>query len=118
MGCAIAIRTRHLPIAALHRQPARSSRGSLSEWGKHTAMTWANRVPLLFAVPGGSGGVVSEGFAELVDVYPTLADLAGRGGGLVGWLPPWKRKGRYNVVGRVHAVIMPSSRRHHVATTR
>ena len=63
-------------------------------------MTWANRVPLLFSTPtqrealaaasatggassAGSAGstgtarsnVVSQYFAELVDVMPTLADL-------------------------------------------
>lgn len=51
--------------------------GENNEWGKHTAMTWANHAPLLFAEPGGTGGVVSEGFAEFVDIYPTLAELAG-----------------------------------------
>ena len=55
--------------------------GENNEWGKHTAMTRANRAPLLFAVPGGEAAVVGEGegdgFAEFVDVFPTLADLAG-----------------------------------------
>ena len=45
-------------------------------------MTWANRVPLLFSPPqqrygGVSGHIVRESFAELVDVMPTLCDLAG-----------------------------------------
>ena len=45
-------------------------------------MTWANRVPLLFSTPqqrhgGVSGRTVSDSFAELVDVMPTLCDLAG-----------------------------------------
>lgn len=51
--------------------------GENNEWAKHTAMTWANRAPLLFAVPGGHGRVVANGFAEFVDIFPTLADLAG-----------------------------------------
>ena len=51
--------------------------GENNEWAKHTSMTWANRVPLLFAVPGGDGKVVSNSFAELVDIMPTLAELAG-----------------------------------------
>jgi iduronate 2-sulfatase len=51
--------------------------GENNEWAKHTAMTWANRAPLLFAMPGGTHNVVSESFAEFVDIYPTLADLAG-----------------------------------------
>jgi hypothetical protein len=53
--------------------------GENNEWAKHTAMTWANRAPLLFAVPGltSSGGAVSEDFAEFVDIMPTLTDFAG-----------------------------------------
>jgi iduronate 2-sulfatase len=56
--------------------------GENNEWAKHTAMTWANRVPLLFSMPQqrygkNGGGVVSQSFAELVDVMPTLLDLAG-----------------------------------------
>ena len=51
--------------------------GENNEWAKHTAMTWANNAPLLFAIPGGSGNVVSSSYAEFVDIYPTLADLAG-----------------------------------------
>ena len=50
--------------------------GDNNEWGKHTAMTRANRAPLLFAAPGGRPGV-RRGFAELVDIFATLADLAG-----------------------------------------
>ena len=52
--------------------------GENNEWAKHTAMTWANRAPLLFAVPGlTSIGAVSEDFAEFVDIMPTLTDFAG-----------------------------------------
>ena len=50
--------------------------GENNEWAKHTAMTRANRAPLLFAHPA-HGGKVSQSFAEFVDIYPTLADLAG-----------------------------------------
>ena len=50
--------------------------GDNNEWAKHTAMTRANRVPLLFAAPGARPSV-QRGYAELVDIYATLADLAG-----------------------------------------
>ena len=52
--------------------------GENNEWAKHTAMTWANRAPLLFSAPGAPAGqVVDRSFAEFVDLHPTLADLAG-----------------------------------------
>lgn len=50
--------------------------GENNEWAKHTAMTRASHAPLLFSVPGVSGRV-SDDFAEFVDIFPTLADLAG-----------------------------------------
>ena len=50
--------------------------GDNNEWAKHTAMTRANRTPLLFAAPGARPSV-QRGFAELVDIFATLADLAG-----------------------------------------
>ena len=45
-------------------------------WGKHTTMEQANRVPLMIHVPGGDGAYTST-LAELMDLFPTLADLAG-----------------------------------------
>ena len=52
--------------------------GENNEWAKRTAMTWANRAPLLFAVPGlTTAGAVSGDYAEFVDIFPTLADFAG-----------------------------------------
>ena len=39
-------------------------------------MTRANRTPLLFAAPGARPSV-QRGYAELVDIYATLADLVG-----------------------------------------
>jgi len=45
-------------------------------WGKHTTMEQANRVPLMIHVPGKAGGNAST-LVELLDLYPTLAELAG-----------------------------------------
>jgi len=45
-------------------------------WTKHTNYEEANRIPLLIAAPGHSHGA-TKAFAETVDVFPTLAELAG-----------------------------------------
>ena len=45
--------------------------------GKTTLWERSARVPLIFAGPGLPTGEVSNSPAELLDVYPTLADLAG-----------------------------------------
>jgi iduronate 2-sulfatase len=45
-------------------------------WGKHTTMEQANRVPLLIRVPGNKGGD-ADTLVELLDLFPTLAELAG-----------------------------------------
>lgn len=45
-------------------------------WGKHTTMEQANRVPLMIHVPGMSGGD-ADTLVELLDLFPTLAELAG-----------------------------------------
>jgi len=50
--------------------------GDHGMWGKHTTMEQANRVPLLIHVPGHDGGTTAT-MAELMDLYPTLAELAG-----------------------------------------
>lgn len=50
--------------------------GDHGVWGKHTNFELATRIPLMVAVPGKKGGV-SSALVETVDVYPTLAALAG-----------------------------------------
>ena len=45
-------------------------------WGKHTTMEQANRVPLLILVPGKRGGSTNA-LVELMDLFPTLVELAG-----------------------------------------
>ncbi len=45
-------------------------------WGKHTNFELAARIPLMVAAPG-KRGAVSSALIETVDIYPTLAALAG-----------------------------------------
>lgn len=50
--------------------------GDHGMWGKHTTMEQANRVPLLIRVPGMARGR-SANLVELLDLFPTLSELAG-----------------------------------------
>ncbi len=52
--------------------------GEHQAWAKHSNVENDTRVPLLISVPGMKhAGEQSDALVELVDVYPTLADLAG-----------------------------------------
>ena len=52
--------------------------GEHGSWCKQTNYSIDTRVPLLIRAPGvGAGGKKSDRLAELVDLYPTLCDLAG-----------------------------------------
>lgn len=51
--------------------------GDLGEWGKNTNFELATRSPLLMRIPGRAGGRTIEAVVELVDLYPTLAELCG-----------------------------------------
>jgi iduronate 2-sulfatase len=47
-------------------------------WTKHTNYEQANRIPLIVVAPGvAAPGSATKQLAESVDIYPTLADLAG-----------------------------------------
>lgn len=52
--------------------------GDHGYWTKHTNYEQCNRIPLIIAAPGVTrAGTVSRQLAETVDVFPTLAELAG-----------------------------------------
>ncbi|MDG1875671.1 MAG: sulfatase [Mariniblastus sp.] len=51
--------------------------GEQGLWGKTTNFELDTRVPLIVRVPGMARGTSSNSIVELVDLYPTLADLAG-----------------------------------------
>ncbi len=52
--------------------------GEYCSWGKRTNYETDTRCPLIISAPGASGnGESSSALVELVDVYPTLCELAG-----------------------------------------
>ncbi|MCB1087980.1 MAG: sulfatase, partial [Verrucomicrobiae bacterium] len=52
--------------------------GDLGIWTKHTNYEQANRIPLVFVAPGvAKPGSSTRQLAESVDIFPTLAELAG-----------------------------------------
>ncbi|MGI9244475.1 MAG: exo-alpha-sialidase [Verrucomicrobiales bacterium] len=54
--------------------------GEHTSWCKHTNFEVDARVPLIVRVPGVTDGAASSGsLVELIDLYPTLCDLAGIG---------------------------------------
>ena len=46
-------------------------------WCKHSCYETSMRVPLIIRAPGFQGGLKTDGLTELIDVYPTLSELAG-----------------------------------------
>lgn len=50
--------------------------GEHNFWGKHNTMHLATRVPLIIRVPGKNPGA-SSSLVEVLDIYPTLCELAG-----------------------------------------
>lgn len=55
------------------------SLGEHGEWEKFTNYEHGTRVPLIIRAPfiSGSAGIITNTITELIDVYPTIADLAG-----------------------------------------
>ncbi len=51
--------------------------GDQGMWTKHTNYEEANRIPLFVIAPGVTKPGTTGGFAETVDLYPTLVELAG-----------------------------------------
>lgn len=52
--------------------------GDHAIWSKHTNYEEANRIPLIIVAPGvGQPGTSTNQLTETVDIYPTLAELAG-----------------------------------------
>ena len=51
--------------------------GDYGNWNKWTNLTLDTRVPLIVRAPGVRGGRQSDALVELVDLYPTLSELAG-----------------------------------------
>ncbi len=51
--------------------------GDHGMWCKHTNFELDARVPLIVRAPGKKAGAASDGLVEFVDIYPTLAELAG-----------------------------------------
>ena len=51
--------------------------GDYDNWNKWTNLSIDTRVPLIVRAPGLEGGLQSDALVELVDIYPTLADLSG-----------------------------------------
>ena len=51
--------------------------GEHGMWVKHCVFETSLRVPLIVRAPGAKRGVESAALTELVDMYPTLCDLAG-----------------------------------------
>jgi iduronate 2-sulfatase len=51
--------------------------GDHGMWSKHSNYEQATRIPLIVSAPGTTSHGVSEAMIESVDLYPTLAELAG-----------------------------------------
>jgi iduronate 2-sulfatase len=51
--------------------------GEHTLWCKHSCYETSMRVPLLLRVPGTKGGLRTAALTELIDVYPSLCELAG-----------------------------------------
>ena len=53
------------------------SLGEHGLWAKHSSFNVANQIPVIVRAPGMSKGQMAKGLIESIDIYPTLAELAG-----------------------------------------
>ncbi len=51
--------------------------GEHSFWSKHNLLYTSKHAPLIISAPGFSTNVATSSIVELIDIYPTLCDLAG-----------------------------------------
>jgi iduronate 2-sulfatase len=51
--------------------------GEHNFWGKHNLLHNSTHAPLIICAPGFKKGVRTDGIVELLDLYPTLCELAG-----------------------------------------
>ncbi|VGO19245.1 Choline-sulfatase [Pontiella sulfatireligans] len=51
--------------------------GDHNEWGKHSNLEQATRVPFIISAPGYPAGQKTDAPVGLLDIYPTLCELAG-----------------------------------------
>lgn len=51
--------------------------GDYNSWCKWSNMNMDTNIPMLFSVPNGIKGEISDQMVEALDIYPTLADLCG-----------------------------------------
>ena len=51
--------------------------GKHNYWSKHNLLHTSKHAPLIISAPGLEQNIKTDGIVELVDIYPTLCDLAG-----------------------------------------
>lgn len=51
--------------------------GEHTYWSKHNLLSTSKRAPLIISAPGHQQNVKTNGLVELLDLYPTLCELAG-----------------------------------------
>ncbi len=51
--------------------------GEHGQWQKQTLFEKSSKQPLLISVPGYLKGAATDAIVQMVDIYPTLADIAG-----------------------------------------
>lgn len=55
------------------------SMGENALWSKNTATEYATRIPMMIRIPGVTDqGMETSSLVELVDLFPSLAEIAGK----------------------------------------